>query len=153
MEIFQMIKEHAGLFSKEELTFFLQIAPFHAWLKLEIGELMPDGLEIIMPVRPEIISIPEPQQVVHGGILGSLVDLAGLYAVLYLGGQPSGTAYMHVDYHRQATSGPLHAKSRVLKIGKTISTAETRIYSTDGALLASGSSGYPRSAKTMDGIR
>lgn len=81
---------------------------------------------------------------VHGGILASLIDLAGLYAVMSQGGQPSGTAYMHVDYHRQATSGPLTVKSMVLKIGKTISTAETSIYGPDQMLLASGSGGYPR---------
>ena len=97
-----------------------------------------------MPWRPEIVSIPEPQNVVHGGILASLIDLAGLYAVMSQGGEPSGTAYMHVDYHRQATSGPLIAKSRVLKIGKTISTAETSVFGPDQTLLASGSGGYPR---------
>ena len=47
-----------------------------------------------MPWRPEIISIPEPQQVVHGGILASLIDLAGIYAVLSQGGKPSGTSHI-----------------------------------------------------------
>ncbi|MBT4091584.1 MAG: hotdog fold thioesterase [Deltaproteobacteria bacterium] len=73
---------------------FLRTAPFYHWLDLQIGDITDDGLEIIMPWRPEIISIPEPQQVVHGGILASLIDLAGIYAVLSQGGQPSGTSHI-----------------------------------------------------------
>ncbi|MCJ7773093.1 MAG: hotdog fold thioesterase [Desulfobacterales bacterium] len=129
--------------TKEELTEYLRVAPFHRWLDLSIGEITDDGLEIIMPWRPEIISITNPKQVVHGGILASLIDLTGLYAILSRGVRPAGTAYMHVDYHRQATSGPLSAKAKVLKIGRIISTAEIFVYGPDSTLLASGSGGYP----------
>ena len=139
-----MKKSKNPTFSRDQLTPFLEISPFHQWLGLKFGEITADGLEIIMPWRPEIVSIPEPNSVVHGGILASLIDLAGLYAVMSQGGEPAGTAYMHVDYHRQATSGPLIARSRVLKIGKTISTAETSVFGPDQILLASGSGGYPR---------
>ncbi len=53
-----MIEEQQkDLFTKEELSVFLQMAPFHHWLDLQIGEITDDGLEIIMPWRPEIISI------------------------------------------------------------------------------------------------
>ncbi len=145
-----MIEEQKkDLFTKEELSVFLQMAPFHHWLDLQIGGKTDDGLEIIMPWRPEIISIPEPQQVIHGGILASLIDLAGLYAVLSQGGQPSGTSHMHVDYHRQATAGPLRAKAKVIRIGKILSTAETAVFGPDGLLLATGSGGYPRSTKNL----
>ena len=133
--------------SREVLTQFLRVSPFHLWLDLQFGEITDKGLEIIMPWRPEIVSIPEPRQVVHGGILASLIDLAGLYAVMSKGGQPSGTAYVHVDYHRQATSGPLVAVSKVLKIGNIISTAETTILGPDNILLASGRGGYPRTTE------
>ncbi|RLC17649.1 MAG: thioesterase [Deltaproteobacteria bacterium] len=139
-----MQKKTKTPFSREVLTQFLQVSPFHLWLDLQFGEITDEGLEIIMPWRPEIVSIPEPRQVVHGGILASLIDLAGLYAVMSQGGQPSGTAYVHVDYHRQATSGPFVAVSKVLKIGNTLSTAETSILGPDNTLLASGRGGYPR---------
>lgn len=129
--------------TRKELTNYLRFAPFHRWLDLKIGEITSDGLEIIMPWRSEIISIPEPKGVVHGGILASLIDLTGLYAILSQGSKPTGTAYMHVDYHRQATAGPLSAKARVLKIGRAISTAEVFVYGPDGTLLASGRGGYP----------
>lgn len=129
--------------TKEELTKFLEIAPFHRWLGLEIGRITTDGIEITMPLRPEIISIPSPQPVVHGGILASLIDLAGLYAILSQGGKAHGTAYMHTDYHRNAVEGPLTAKARVLKLGRRMSTAAISVCGPDGTLLASGSGGYP----------
>ena len=135
--------------TKKELEKFLQLAPFHRWLGLEIGKITGDGLEIIMPLRSEIISIPEPHPVVHGGILASLIDLAGLYAVFSQGGRPVGTAYMHTDYHRQAIDGPLTAKAKVLKIGRLISTAAISVCGPDGTLLASGSGGYPCSDSSL----
>ena len=95
-----------------------------------------------MPWRSEIISIPNPQQVVHGGILAALIDLTGLYAVMSQGGLPVGTAYMNVDYHRQATEGPLTAKANVLKIGRILSSAEIHVHGPDDQLLASGRGGY-----------
>ena len=128
----------------EQLTEYLLIAPFHQWLGLKIGKITETGLEIIMPWRPEIVSLPEPYQVVHGGILASLIDLTGLYSVLSQGGQTTGTAYMNVDYLRQATEGPLTAKGTVLKMGRVISTAEIHLYDPNSRLLASGRGGYLR---------
>ena len=129
--------------TREELTQYLRFAPFHKWLDLRVGKITKDGLEIIMPWRPEIVSNPDPTPVVHGGILASLIDLAGLYAVLAQGIKTNSTAYVHVDYHRPATSGPISARAKVLKIGRLISTTETFVYGPDGTLLASGKAGYP----------
>ncbi|MBW1847333.1 MAG: thioesterase [Deltaproteobacteria bacterium] len=111
--------------TKEELTESLRFAPFHRWLDLRIGEITDDGLEIIMPWRPEIISNTNPKEVLSQGV------------------KTTSTAYVHVDYHRLATSGPISAKAKILKIGRTISTAEIFVYGPDGTLLASGRGGYP----------
>ena len=102
--------------TRDELTEFLLFAPFHRWLDLRVGEITEEGLEIIMPWRSEIVSNPEPKPVVHGGILASLIDLAGLYALLSQGVKTNSTAYVHVDYHRPATDGPISAKANILKL-------------------------------------
>ncbi|HBQ91958.1 MAG TPA: thioesterase, partial [Erythrobacter sp.] len=44
--------------------------------------------------------------------------------------------------HRPATSGPLIASGKIIKIGKNISVAETRVYGPTGNLLASGRGAY-----------
>jgi uncharacterized protein (TIGR00369 family) len=129
--------------TRDELIGSLRFAPFHRWLDLRIGEITEDGLEIIMPWRSEIISNTNPKDVIHGGILASLIDLTGLYTVLSQGVKTTSTAFIHVDYHRLATGGPISAKGKILKIGRTLSTAETFVYGPDGTLLASGRGGYP----------
>jgi len=129
--------------SREELTEYLRFAPFHRWLDLHVGDITEDSLEIIMPWRSEIISNTDPKEVVHGGILASLIDLTGLYTVLSQGVRTTSTAYVHVDYHRPAISGPISAKGKILKIGKTFSTVEIYVHGPDGALFASGRGGYP----------
>jgi len=79
---------------------------------------------------------------VHGGILASLIDLTGLYAIIAAGGVARATVDLRVDYHRAATNGPLRAIGQVVKLGKTISTADTRILDDDDRLVASGRGTY-----------
>ena len=119
----------------------LLIAPFHQWLGLDIAELTDDALILEMPWRDEIVSNPMIGSA-HGGILSALIDLTGLYTINALGGSARATADMRVDFHRPATSGPLRAIGRVVKLGKQISVAETRIEDAEGRLLASGRGAY-----------
>jgi uncharacterized protein (TIGR00369 family) len=119
----------------------LLIAPFHQWLGLEIAALTENALTLEMPWRDEIVSNPMIGSA-HGGILSALIDLTGLYTINALGGSARATADMRVDFHRPATSGPLRAIGRVVKLGKQLSVAETRIEDAEGRLLASGRGAY-----------
>lgn len=134
----------------EQLTQSLNIAPFHRWLGLKIEKVTESGLEISMPWREEIVSLPKPQQVIHGGILSSLIDLTGLYTVFSQGAMITGTAYMNVDFLRPATEGPIIAKGSVLKLGRVISTAEVSVYGPNDKLLAKGSGGYLQTIPELD---
>jgi uncharacterized protein (TIGR00369 family) len=125
----------------EQLRAMLRIAPFHQWLGLDIAELTNETLVLEMPWRDEIVSNPMIGSA-HGGILSALIDLTGLYTINALGGSARATADMRVDFHRPATSGPLRAIGRVVKLGKQLSVAETRIEDTEGRLLASGRGAY-----------
>ncbi|MEP3224331.1 MAG: hotdog fold thioesterase [Parasphingorhabdus sp.] len=125
----------------ENLVDLLQIAPFHRWLGLKIVQQSNDHLELEMPWRDELVSNPVIGAV-HGGILASLIDLTGLYTVIAAGGVAKATADLRVDYHRPATKGPLRAIGQVIKLGKTISTADTRILDDDDRLVASGRGTY-----------
>jgi uncharacterized protein (TIGR00369 family) len=120
-----------------QLQAALDIAPFHCWLGLRAIRIVPDGIELEVPWREELVSNPANQST-HGGVLASIIDLAGLYAVLACGGSVIATADLHVDYHRTATPGTLIVKSNIIRIGRRTSTAGTRIFDTDRKLLASG---------------
>ncbi|ATW02154.1 MULTISPECIES: hotdog fold thioesterase [Sphingomonadaceae] len=128
-------------YNTENLADIMQIAPFHRWLGLKIIQQNNDHLELEMPWRDELVSNPVIGAV-HGGILASLIDLTGLYAIIAAGGIAKATVDMRVDYHRAATNGPLLAFGQVVKLGKTISTADTRIIDDDDRLVASGRGTY-----------
>lgn len=119
----------------------LDVSPFQRWLGLRLEAAGPEGVEIVMPWREEIVSNPEPPTV-HGGILATLIDLAGLYSLLAQGVVTTATADLRVDYHRPAAPGPIRAKGRVIRSGSRVSTAETALFAEDGTLLASGRGTY-----------
>ncbi len=126
---------------REQLEEMLRIAPFHQWLGLEIQSYSADQLQLLMPWREEIVSNPM-LGAAHGGVLASLIDLTGLYTLLAMGAKVKATADLRVDYHRPATSGPLTATGRIVKIGRQISVAETHITGPEGKLVASGRGAY-----------
>lgn len=127
--------------SGEALQGALSIAPFHAWLGLRVEDVTNGVLHLSMPWRDEIVSNPRIPSV-HGGVLASLIDLAGMYVLLTRTRLVSATASLHVDYHRPASGGPLHVHARVVKIGRTLSVADSEVRSGDDSLLASGRGSY-----------
>jgi len=129
------------IIEREQLEEMLRIAPFHQWLGVEIKSYSADQLQLLMPWRNEIVSNPL-LGAAHGGVLAALIDLTGLYTLLAMGAKVKATADLRVDYHRPATSGPLTATGRIVKIGRQISVAETHITGPEGKLVASGRGAY-----------
>lgn len=112
-------------------------SPFHQWLGVRLHLLSEDSVELLMPWRSEFVSVAEIGYT-HGGILAALVDIAGDYAIAARLGHGLPTVDMRVDYHRPARPGPLLAKANVIKLGRTLCTAEARIHDDEGVLVASG---------------
>lgn len=120
---------------------FLDISPFQRWLGLKVEEAGEGRLVIGLEWREEFVSNPNSKSM-HGGILASLIDLGGLYAILTTKSMATATVDLRVDYHRPATGGAIRATSRVIKLGSKVSSAETEITGADGKLLASGRGVY-----------
>ncbi len=108
----------------EALQRALGIAPFHAWLGLRILSSGDGRLEIEMPWRDEIVSNPRIGSA-HGGVLASLIDLAGMYAIL-----------------TQTTAGPIRVRSEVVKLGRSLSVASAELFGPSERLVASGRGSY-----------
>ncbi len=125
----------------ETLGRLLLTAPFHRWLGLRLLAMDEKGIEILLPWREELISNAAIRST-HGGVLASLIDLAGLFAVLAKKASPISTVDLRVDYHRTATPGNLSARAEVLKLGSRISSAQTVVRAEDGTLVASGRGVY-----------
>ena len=116
--------------------------PPHRWLNLRLVELTEEHVDIAMPWREEIVADPKARYT-HGGILATLIDLAADYAVAAKLGRGVPTIDMRVDYHKAAMPGEeLIARGKVIRMGRTIATAEATIRKTDGTLIASGRGVY-----------
>lgn len=124
------------------LEAILLAAPFHRWLGLRISALDEDGVEISMPWREEFVADPGIGYT-HGGILATLIDLTADFAVAAKLGRGVPTVDMRVDYHRAALSGEaLVGRGRIIRMGRTLATAEATIHRADGTLMASGRGVY-----------
>ena len=124
-----------------ELDEMLRRAPYHRWLGLSVVSAGPEGVQIAMPWREEMVSNVNTGAT-HGGVLAALIDLTGLYAVRAAGGVVSATADLRVDYHRPAIGGTVLATGTVVKLGRRISTADVRLVDDNQVLLASGRGAY-----------
>lgn len=121
-------------------------APFHRWLGLRLVELGDDHLVIALPWREELIADPVARYT-HGGVLATLIDLTADYAIAAKLGRGVPTIDMRVDYHKAAMPGEeLIGRGRVIKLGRTLGTAEAIISKADGTLIASGRGVYLTSA-------
>jgi len=121
----------------ETLQKALLISPYQRWLGIEAVAVFDNGIELRLPWREELVSNPVTQST-HGGILASLIDLSGLYAILACGGNVAATADLQVDYHRPALPGDLRIVSTVVKKGRRTSIASSELFGSEHKLLASG---------------
>lgn len=114
----------------ERLKVELTRPPFNAWLKLEPVSATAEGVEIRLPVRPEMAGGTDPA-FVHGGIVAALIDITGYAAAACMTGRSVPTIALQIDFLRPAIADVLHAKAtvrqksrRLVRVDIEISTAE-----------------------------
>lgn len=125
------------IISSERLQERLSRNHFANWMKLEFASSDPGRVEIIAPWREEFISNPD-RRYVHGGVLASLVDTAGSFAVATKIGHPAQTIDLRVDFHRAASEGRLRVEAQIVKLGRTIATCDAKVFDAEETLVASG---------------
>ena len=130
-----------NVMNEADLEARLLEAPFNRWMGLSLLALEDEAVEIGLTWREEMISNPR-MRVVHGGVLGALIDTSADFAVAAKLGEPVPTVDMRVDYHRPASPGNLRARARVVRLGSTLAVAETEVFDADGRLVASGRGTY-----------
>lgn len=126
-----------NIVSLEKLQARLTANPFNAWMGLGITALDEETIEVTMSWREEMVSNPQARRT-HGGILSALVDVAADFMIAAKVGAPAPTVDLRVDFHRAAAPGDLRAVGRVIRIGRTFSTAEATVYDSEDKLIASG---------------
>lgn len=111
--------------------------PFNRWLGLRIVESGAGWLVMELPWKNDLLSSPE-RQLIHGGVLASLIDTACGYAAAIAAGHAVPTTDLFVDYLRAADPGPLFARAEVVKLGRSLATVHARVEDTNGHLIATG---------------
>ncbi len=69
-----------------------------------------------------------PGGAVHGGLIASLVDRAGAYAVHQASQRLVATSNLSLSYLAAATTGPLRAVATALRIGSRQGVVEVRVF-------------------------
>jgi uncharacterized protein (TIGR00369 family) len=125
----------------EQIEELVTRAPYHQWLGLKVLAVEDDGIELTARWREEWV-VNVQRRYTHGGILATLIDIGGDWAMVRKLGRGVPTIDMRVDYHAVAMPGDLTIKGKVVRMGSQFSVAEARIFDASGKLLASGRGTY-----------
>jgi uncharacterized protein (TIGR00369 family) len=114
--------------------------PFHQELDLEVREVTPERAETEIPFDQSLVGNPD-LQVLHGGIISSIVDLTG--AAVFIGHceDYTPTVDLRVNYLEAAGKQPLTATATVERRGENIGVASVEVASGD-TLCATGTGVY-----------
>ncbi|MEZ4518493.1 MAG: PaaI family thioesterase [Chloroflexota bacterium] len=114
-------------------------SPFPQHLRMRIDEIAEDRSRISLDADGRHL---QPYNIIHGGVLATLIDTATFWAVFYR--LPEDAGLVNVDlklnYLQSATVGRLRAEGRCIRPGRTISYAEAYVYDEADTLLAHGTS-------------
>jgi len=126
-----------------EIQEMLNASPFNLFLGLTVVTADPVKQEVTMrtPMRPEFERRPGSKQW-HGGVIASVIDTVGDFAVGMMVGRGLPTVNFRVDYLKPAVDTALIVVSRVRRAGKSVGVADVDVFDEKGALLAIGRGTY-----------
>ncbi len=126
--------------NRNELNALMPQMPFNHLLGLRVSRVYADGLTMEMEITDDRKNI---LGTLHGGATATLIDAAiGVAIIGQAGGRPATTVELKLNYLRPATHGKVRARSRVVKIGKTLAVATAEVHDAHGHLIAMGSATY-----------
>ncbi|WP_407180513.1 PaaI family thioesterase [Bradyrhizobium sp. STM 3562] len=138
-----MSKPQVVALSAADIQKLLDASPFNLFLGLNVVSADPVKQEVTMrsAMRAEFERRPGSKQW-HGGVIASLIDTAGDFAVGMMVGRGLPTVNFRVDYLRPAIDTALIAVARVRRAGKSVGVADVDVFDEKGSLLAVGRGTY-----------
>jgi uncharacterized protein (TIGR00369 family) len=123
-------------------------SPFHQFLEMELETWDKSAGEVTFHVPfKEGYKRTAHGEGHHGGVLASLIDVAGDFALAIKTdklGFP--TIDLRIDYLRMTTDGDLSVTARTVKAGRSIGVADIEVTDTKGRLCAVGRGTYAMNA-------
>lgn len=113
--------------------------PFHHVLRPQAIDANPEAgtVTIALDYRDELARAPNEKSF-HGGVIATLIDLAGHAAVAVKIGKMAPTIDLRIDYLRPSDGENLIARARLLKAGRSVARVDIDIIDTQGRLVAVG---------------
>lgn len=119
---------------------------YHQWLGLELLDAGSGSVVIGMACRPDFGGNTDGTYV-HGGLLATLADIAGDFALVTQVGIGLPTIDLRIDYLRPAALDDyLRATATVVRRGRTLGVADVVVTNGDGRELAVGRGLYSTAA-------
>jgi uncharacterized protein (TIGR00369 family) len=133
--------------TREKLEDLLHASPFQQLLGLKL-EAFEAGSETLTlrAVYAEHLERSSRTGQYHGGVIASLIDIAGDFALIAVLGYGVPTINFRVDYLRPAASTDLLGMARVRRAGRTIGVVDIDVTDPDGRLIALGRGCYSTQA-------
>jgi uncharacterized protein (TIGR00369 family) len=135
--------EPAVAMTLEQVQAMLDGSPFIKLLGMQAVSLDSERQQVViaMPLAADYERHPGTGQF-HGGVIASLIDVAGDFALVILVGGGVPTINLRVDYLRPAGGGGLTATATVRRAGRTIGVVDIDVTDTAGRLVAVGRGCY-----------
>ena len=118
---------------------------YHQFLGLQLEEQGEDFVRIRLPFREEFLG-DEAGTYIHGGIIASLIDIAGDFALITSFGRGLPTIDLRIDYLRPAMKEDLIASAVVIKKGRTLGISDITVTNDAGKKIAVGRGLYSTAA-------
>lgn len=138
-----MTEQDARAAALTRLQYEMELPPFHQILKPRAVDADPEkGIVVIsLRFRDELRRLPDERSY-HGGVIATLIDLAGHAAVAVKIGRMAPTIDLRIDYLRPAEGSDLTATAKLIKAGRSVARADIEITDDHGRHIAIGRGTY-----------
>jgi uncharacterized protein (TIGR00369 family) len=129
--------------TRETLEAMLLGSPFHEalGLRLEAFDAAAQNLTLRAVFAPLVERATGTGQY-HGGVIASLIDIAGDFALIAVLGYGVPTINFRVDYLRPAANTDLIARAQVRRAGRTVGVVDIEVVDAGSRLIALGRGCY-----------
>lgn len=129
--------------SQHDVQSLLDESPFLSFMGILVDTIDTgnDTLILRVKMRPEFERRPDSGQY-HGGVIASLIDVAGDYALAMRVGSVVPTVNFRTDFLRPAINTDLTATARVRRTGRSIAVVDIDVHDDDKRLIAIGRGTY-----------
>jgi uncharacterized protein (TIGR00369 family) len=133
----------SGAIDRAALEAMLDDSPFQQvlGLSLEAVDHGEQSVTLRMRYTPQVERATGTGQI-HGGVIASLIDIAGDFALIATLGYGVPTINIRVDYLRPAANTDLLARATVRRAGRTVGVVDIEVTDHAGTVVALGRGCY-----------